>query len=269
MITERRPSNSALLLSVLMLLATWAGSPLLASDAPTKPKLWERIKTATNQSLERRQGQQPRSASGLYASPQHDGALFEVISPAIGGRFEGLFAQDDHTQAQLGRLQWPRAAITFTEFGANLPCWTVRARIWSSAKASRDETFRICAAPVQITDDLGNAATMKEANLFHLNRRLQGVRTMSMAHTGTERTQGPNPPLQPWFFRLTDDPSGRRDIGDQLMAILPRLAWVSGYATDADLHLDGRGIATGFQDPRLWFAGFDPAGNRDQAEVQP
>ncbi|WP_284567247.1 hypothetical protein [Xanthomonas graminis] len=67
-----------------------------------------------------------------------------------------LFAQK--TGAYAGRLDWPMVALTFTEWGEKLPCWTVEARIWTG---SNTKTFRACAdAPPTETDDFGEAAEL-------------------------------------------------------------------------------------------------------------
>jgi hypothetical protein len=196
---------------------------------------------------------------------QYKGPIFEAIQPKSGGRFSGLFAHDDHTQAQLGRLQWPRAAITFVEYGGQLTCWTARARIWTDARNHHDETFRVCESPISGTDDLGQPVHLNEMSARYLNSRLQGVRTMTLPHTGTQHTEGPNPPLQPWDIKISAPLGHDNPIAVELYKILPRLAWVAGYATAADVFQGNATIATGFQDPRMWFAGFDPAGNRDAA----
>jgi hypothetical protein len=234
---------------------------------PQKPSFWQRVKNGVAQGVEqsRTGSKRQTSLSDGLTDNRHQGPVFEPISPASGGRFQGLFASGDHQMAQLGQLSWPRAAITFVEYGGELPCWTMRAKIWTSARASTVETFRICDAPVMSKDDLGQAATLQESSLLYLNRRMLGVRVLSGANTGTERTEGPNPPLEPWNIRVSRTSTSHRNIGEQLSMILPRLAWVSGYATDADIYRGSRTIATGFQDSRMWFAGFDPAGNRDAA----
>ncbi|WP_139225013.1 hypothetical protein [Dokdonella immobilis] len=230
-----------------------------------KPSFWQRVKNGVAQGVEQSRTGSKRQTSlsdGLTDS-RHQGPVFEPINPPTGGRFQGLFASDDHQKAQLGQLSWPRAAITFTEYGGELACWTIRAKIWSSPRANTVETFRVCDAPVMSKDDLGQAATLQESSLLYLNRRMLGVRVMSGPNTGSERTEGPNPPLEPWNIRVSRTATSHRNIGEQLSMILPRLAWVSGYATDADIYRGSRTIATGFQDSRMWFAGFDPAGNRD------
>ena len=156
-----RTSRQLLPLIALVAVALGAApASIAASESAPKPSLWDRMKTGAKQGYERSELGRGRSASSAVPESSADGPLFEPITPATGGRFEGLFANDDHTQAQRGQLQWPRAAITFTEFGSTLPCWTVRARIWSSATKSEDETFRICDAPVTSTDDLGRATTL-------------------------------------------------------------------------------------------------------------
>lgn len=251
--------------AVLVALFVLSGvAPAHAEEASPKPSLWERMKTGARQGVEQSQLGQQRRRNSQPAAASHEGPLFEPISPSTGGRFEGLFANDDHTQAQRGQLQWPRAAITFTEYGSTLNCWTVRARIWSSANKSEEETFRICDAPVTSTDDLGRATRYELTPVMFLNNRMRGVRTMALAHTGAQRTEGPNPPLEPWGVNIAREGDGdRNSIAMKLDSILPRLGLVAGYVTEADMYAGERTIATGFQDPRMWFVRFDPKGNRD------
>lgn len=261
------PSSGWAFAVFVALVAVGGVSRAHAEEATPKPSLWERMKTGAKQGVERSELGRGRSAAApTDTTATTDGALFEPITPATGGRFEGLFAKDDHTQAQRGQLQWPRAAITFTEYGSTLPCWTVRVRIWLSATKSEDETFRICDAPVTSTDDLGRATTFELMPVMFLNNRMRGVRTMmAMAHTGTQRTEGPNPPLEPWGVSIARDGDGdRNSIAMKLDNILPRLGLVAGYVTEADMYAGERTIAIGFQDARMWFVRFDPKGNRDR-----
>ena len=256
---------------VALLIMSMGAAMAAPPEPPPSPSLWDRVKTGARQGVARSQlgqgGQSgSRSLSTQIVDRQYHGAIFEAISPANGGRFQGLFAQDDHTQAQQGRLAWPRAALTFAEYGASLPCWTIRARIWTTAKAHRDETFKVCASPITQTDDAGRGVSLNESTVLYLNSRMRGVRTMSLPNTGSQRTEGPNPPLEPWGIKLGRDNSGRPDLGKQLAAILPRIAWVSGYANDSDMFRGSQTIATTFQDARMWFAGFAPEGNVDARE---
>lgn len=264
------PSRSALtrgwaFAAFVALLIVGSGMPAHAEEAPPKPSLWERMKSGAKQGYERSElGRGRRVAATTGTEGTTDGPLFEPVSPATGGRFEGLFTNDDHAQAQRGQLQWPRAAITFTEYGSTLDCWTVRARIWSSANKYEEETFRICDAPVTSTDDLGRATTFEQTPVMFLNNRMRGVRTMAMAHTGAQRSEGPNPPLEPWGVNIAREGDGdRNSIAMKLDAILPRLGLVAGYVNEADMYAGERTIATGFQDARMWFVRFDPKGNRD------
>ena len=260
-------ARSCVALLIMSMGAAMAAPP----ESPPSPSLWDRVKSGAREGVAQSQlGQGGRSGSRSLSTQivdrQYHGPMFEAISPTTGGRFQGLFAQDDHTQAQQGRLAWPRAALTFVEYGASLPCWTIRARIWTTAKAHRDETFKVCASPITQTDDAGRSVTLSESTVLYLNSRMRGVRAMAMPNTGAQRTEGPTPPLEPWGIKLGRDNSGRPDLGKQLAAILPRIAWVSGYATDADVFRGSQTIATGFQDARMWVAGFDPAANVDARE---
>jgi hypothetical protein len=196
---------------------------------------------------------------GKTGSLTSSGAIYTPISGA--GRLLGLFKADNYQQAQLGRLDWPRVALTFTEWGASLPCWTVEARIWTSASASTTETFRACAdAPLTDTDDLGETAELNTAALWKGRDTLNGIRVLpSKSNTGAQRSTGPNPPAQPFVLNVS-----RPAVSDKAVDIALRVAWISGFIQTADLHPGPSGLLTPFKDSRLWIAGFKPDGNRDR-----
>jgi len=187
------------------------------------------------------------------------GALYTPLSG--DGKLPGLFKGDNHQAAQAGRLDWPRAALTFTEWGVSLPCWTVEARIWTSPTASSVETFRICAdAPLTDTDDLGEVAELNTSAVWKGRNTLNGVRVPpSHPNTGAQRSTGPNPPAQPFVVNVS-----RPGVADRAVDVALRVAWVSGFLQTADLHPGASGLLTPFKDTRLWIAGFKPDGNRDK-----
>ena len=252
------------ILTPILLLGMLVGTNHCFAEEPSakaeKQSFWQRLKSGvtigTQQSLSDRKGK-----SNWRVETQ--GPIFEPLDPPSGGQFQGLFASDDHQLAQQGQLAWPRVAITFVEYGGALPCWTLRARIWSSPKSNTVETFRICNAPVGDTDDLGQEAVIDDASLFYLNSRLNGLRVMTGEHTSTQRTEGPLPPLKPWDINIARENYTPSPISLQLTNILPRLAWASGYANEEDIFRGNATLATGFRDPRMWYVGFDPKGNRD------
>lgn len=173
-----------------------------------------------------------------------------------------MFKAEDHQQAQLGRLDWPRAALTFKEWGASLSCWTVEVRIWTSATASSTETFQACAdAPLTITDDLGDTAELTDnARAKATTDLMVGLRVRpNRPNTGDQRTTGPNPPREPFNVRASRD-----GVADQARKVALSAAWVSGYLRAEDLYPGPSGILTPFRDTRMWIAGFDPAGDRDK-----
>jgi len=172
-----------------------------------------------------------------------------------------LFKGDNHQLAQQGKLDWPRVALTYTEWGASLPCWTVEARIWTGPASSTTETFRTCAnAAVTETDDLGDTAELNTSALWKGRDTLTGVRVPSgKPNTGASRSTGPNPPAQPFVVNVS-----RPGVSDRAVDVALRVAWVSGFIQTSDLHPGPSGILTPFKDSRMWIAGFNAGGNRDR-----
>ncbi|WP_447896443.1 hypothetical protein [Stenotrophomonas acidaminiphila] len=177
-----------------------------------------------------------------------------LYTPVTGEQtFKGLFRNEDHDQAIQGRLQWPRVALTFTEYGRSLPCWTVKATIWTNAQHSTIETFKTCLdAPLAQVNDLGETTVTNRyigfENLMAAQPRFGGTPT-----TGSERTTGPNPPRL--LFNVNVDSDMRQKVRNAVV----NSAWVSGfYGQGNDLS-----HASIFYDYRMWIAGFDPAGNRN------
>ncbi|MEB2125776.1 hypothetical protein VDS34_21600 [Xanthomonas campestris pv. campestris] len=197
--------------------------------------------------------------AGTKAGSQVQGSIYAPISGA--GRLPNLFKGDNHQQAQLGKLDWPRVALTFTEWGASLRCWTGEARIWTSPTASTTETFRTCFdAAVTETDDLGETAELNSAALWKGRDSLSGIRVPpSKPNTGAQRSTGPTPPAQPFVVNVS-----RPGVADRALDVSLRIAWVAGFIQTADLHPGASGLLTPFKDNRLWIAGFKPDGNRDK-----
>ncbi|WP_047125873.1 hypothetical protein [Xanthomonas arboricola] len=197
--------------------------------------------------------------SGSKAGSQGTGSIYTPVSGA--GKLPGLFKGDNHQAAQAGKLDWPRVALTFTEWGASLPCWTVEARIWTGPAASNTETFRACAdAPLTETDDLGETVELNTSALWKSRDALNGIRVPpSKPNTGAQRSTGPNPPSQPFVVNVS-----RPGVADRAVDVALRVGWVSGFIQTADLHPGASGLLTPFKDTRLWVAGFKPDGNRDK-----
>lgn len=167
-----------------------------AQDAqPQKPGFFRQLGKSLADSGKQMVGIQPNPGSKTRA--QGTGAIYASLNGA--GKLPGLFKGDNHQQAQLGKLEWPRVALTFTEWGASLPCWTVEARIWTSPTASSTETFRTCFdAAVTETDDLGETAELNTSALWKGRDTLNGVRVPpSKPNTGAQRSTGPNPRPSP------------------------------------------------------------------------
>ncbi|HFF6158317.1 TPA: hypothetical protein ACGCG0_000941 [Stenotrophomonas maltophilia] len=242
--------------AVALLALAIASFPALAQQ-PAEPKpgffrqLGKSLKDAGQQAL----GAKPAAGAAMAAGP-----LYTPISGA--GRINGLFKNENHQSAQQGRLDWPRVALTYKEWGASLPCWTVEARIWTGATASTTETFQACAdAPLTITDDLGEQAELNSnARAKATTDLMVGLRVRAgKPNTGDDRTTGPTPPREPFNVRTT-----REGVAWQARKVALSAAWVSGFLRADDLYPGPSGMLTPFRDTRMWIAGFDPAGNRDK-----
>jgi hypothetical protein len=250
--------------AVASLLALSFSLPVLAQEevpaAPNKPGFFRQLGTSLKDA-----GQQ---AIGVKASPTNREApgrsngLGAIYTPLSGAsKLPKLFRADNHQQAQLGKLEWPRVALTFQEWGTSLPCWTVEARIWTSSSASTTETFRTCSdAPLTETDDLGEVAELNDAALWKGRDTLKGLRVLpSKPNTGSQRSTGPNPPAQPFQVNVSRDA-----VANRAGEVALRVAWVSGFIQTSDLHPGPSGILTPFKDARMWIAGFNADGNRDR-----
>ncbi|MBB3823464.1 hypothetical protein FHT03_003523 [Xanthomonas arboricola] len=242
------------------LLALTLASPLAAQaqDVPEqKPAFFRQLGKGLADTGKQMVGIKP-NASGKPGS-QGTGSIYAPLSGA--GKLPGLFKGDNHQQAQLGKLEWPRVALTFTEWGASLPCWTAEARIWTSPTASTTETFRTCFdAAVTETDDLGDTAELNTAALWKGRDSLSGIRVApSRSNTGAQRSTGPNPPAQPFVVNVS-----RPGVADRAVDVSLRIAWVAGFIQTADLHPGPSGMLTPFKDNRMWIAGFKPDRNRDK-----
>ncbi|PPT23123.1 hypothetical protein [Xanthomonas arboricola] len=244
--------------AALLALALAAPLTTQAQDAQSqKPGFFRQLGKSLADSGKQMVGIKPNG--GTKAGSQGTGSIYTPVSGA--GKLPQLFKGGDHQQAQLGRLEWPRVALTFTEWGTSLPCWTAEARIWTSPTASTTETFRTCFdAPVTETDDLGETAELNNTALWKGRDSLTGIRVLpSRPNTGAQRSAGPNPPAQPFVVNVS-----RPGVADRAVDVSLRIAWVSGFIQTADLHPGPSGMLTPFKDTRLWIAGFKPDGNRDK-----
>jgi hypothetical protein len=188
-------------------------------------------------------------------------ALYIPVNPPKGAKFSGLFSKDpDHMKGFRGEYQWPRAALTFVEYGEKLPCWTIKARIWTSSSHSTNEEFKTCANSQMIfTNDLGKEVT-PSYNWDGMLSAVAGVITASrVTNTGSNRTTGPNPPN-----KLYPMDAGSIEMNSQLESILLRVMFVSGQTNPKGLDMSSKREIESFRDSRMWIAGFDPEGNRDK-----
>lgn len=226
-------------------------------EAPNRPGFFRQLGTSLKNAGGQMVGVKP--AQGGAKAAAGAGAIYAPVSG--GGKLPGLFKGDNHQLAQQGKLDWPRVALTYTEWGASLPCWTVEARIWTSPASSTTETFRTCAsAAVTETDDLGEVAELNDAALWKGKDTLRGIRVLpSKPNTGAQRSTGPNPPAQPFQVNVSRDA-----VANRAGEVALRVAWVSGFIQTSDLHPGPSGILTPFKDSRMWIAGFKPDGNRDR-----
>ncbi|WP_423164657.1 hypothetical protein [Stenotrophomonas maltophilia] len=242
--------------AVALLALAIASFPALAQQpAEPKPGFFRQLGKSLKDA-----GQQALGAKSATGSASATGSLYAPISGA--GRINGLFKSENHQAAQQGRLDWPRVALTYKEWGASLPCWTVEARIWTSATASTLETFRACAeAPLTIKDDLGEEAELNSnARAKATTDLMVGLRVRpGKPNTGDDRTTGPTPPREPFNVRTT-----REGVAWQARKVALSAAWISGFLRADDLYPGPSGMLTPFRDTRMWIAGFDPTGNRDK-----
>lgn len=245
---------ATLLLSAHVVSAQEASQPNPESG---KPGFFRQLGTSLKNAGQEMIGVKPTGATASQAPGNQP--IYTAVSGA--GNIQGLFKGDNHQLAQQGRLDWPRVALTFQEWGTSLPCWTVEARIWTSAAASTTEVFRTCAdAALTETDDLGDTAELNSAALWKGRDSLMGVRVQSnKANTGASRSSGPNPPSQPFVVNVS-----RPGVSDKAVDVALRVAWVSGFIQTADLHPGPSGMLTPFKDGRMWIAGFRSEGNRDR-----
>ncbi|PZS82933.1 hypothetical protein A7X84_10020 [Stenotrophomonas maltophilia] len=245
---------AALLLSAYAVSAQEAAQPKPESE---RPGFFRQLGTSLKNAGQEMIGVKPTGATASQASGNQP-----IYTPVSGaGKIQGLFKGDNHQLAQQGRLDWPRVALTYTEWGMSVPCWTVEAKIWTGPSASTTETFRTCAnAPVTVTDDLGDTAEFNTAALWKGRDSLTGVRVPTgKPNTGASRSTGPNPPAQPFVVNVS-----RPGVSDRAVDVALRVAFVSGFLQTADLHPGAAGMLTPFKDGRMWIAGFKPEGNRDR-----
>jgi len=242
--------------AVALLALAIASFPALAQQpAEPKPGFFRQFGKSLKDA-----GQQALGAKPAAGTTPAVGPLYMPINGV--GRINGLFKNEDHQSAQQGRLDWPRVALTYKEWGASLPCWTVEARIWTSPTASTNETFRACAdAPLTIRDDLGEEAELNSnARAKATTDVMVGLRVRAgKPNTGDDRTTGPTPPREPFNVRTT-----REGVAWQARKVALSAAWVSGFLRADDLYPGPSGMLTPFRDTRMWIAGFDPTGNRDK-----
>lgn len=89
-----------------------------AQDVPAqKPGFFRQLGKSLADSGKQMVGIKPNS--GTKAGNHATGSIYAPISGV--GKLSGLFKGDNHQAAQAGRLDWPRVALTFTEWGHPCP----------------------------------------------------------------------------------------------------------------------------------------------------
>lgn len=126
-----------------------------------------------------------------------------VYTPISGGNtLSGLFAGQNQHKANYGQIAYPRVALEYLSFGADQPCWKVRATIWRGPKQSHDEVFQVCDAPIVVRDAVGQSGQLNPQGIID---KIDGTRApMNVSNTGDQRTRGPLPPLRPMSVQLAN-----------------------------------------------------------------
>ncbi len=249
--------TKGLVLATILLMSPLAMAQ--AEQAPKKPGFFRQLGNSLKDAG--RQMVHLPTEKGSTSRPGRGAVV--LYSPISGeGRLKDLYRQEDHQAAKLGKMEWPRVALTFKEWGASLPCWTVEATIWTSPKASSVETFQACGdAPLTIKDDIGEEAELND------NARAKATTDIMVGlyvrpgkpNTGDQRTAGPTPPREPFNVQVARD-----GVAEQARKVALSAAWVSGFIRAEYLAPGPKGLMVPFKDTRMWIGGFDPAGNRDK-----
>ncbi|TAM04917.1 MAG: hypothetical protein EPN70_10150 [Paraburkholderia sp.] len=185
-----------------------------------------------------------------------------VYTPISGGSsLSGLFAGQNQQRANYGQIPYPRVALDYLTYGANLPCWKIRATIWSSPKRSHDEVFQICDAPIVVKDAVGQAGTL---NTQAIVDKLDQTRApLNVVNTGEQRTRGPLPPLRAMSVPLasTGPMFQANPLQVRLDAINARIAYIAGYVPLGDSSLMSV-VSSAFYDYRIWIWKFEEGGQQ-------
>lgn len=152
-------------------------------------------------------------------------------------------------------MGWPRVAISFTKWGANLSCWQGRADIWTDYKTHAIEDFEACNVRWPLVDALGRksyfAANTEQMRLFEL----ETVNPIVVAKsTGSTRTAGPNPPSYPLKITIASDQSlETAKISMAVRRILMNVGMYSGFIPEDMGRMNKK-------DGRFWFYKFELQG---------
>lgn len=240
----------------LVLMAVFMG-PAMAQDA--QPGFFQRLGHAAKQGVNDAFHPGQASSQDMYrvvqSGPVHFAGLFNG-TPRPG------------YSATVG---WPRAAVTFTRYGAKEACWSGQVVIWTNARSSSAEAFEVCATPsIVVNDAAGHAQSYDPHSADEIALHFINQSAPERENTGTQRTTGPLPPLHPFKLVLQDYSMNQRtqtaapnalgahidmtSMADRYTDILLRLAVVSGYAQPEDFS----SRTTVITDSRLWVVGFAP-----------
>lgn len=107
------------LAAALLLTSHAAGAQSHAEqeEVPNRPGFFRQLGSSLKDAGQQMVGVKP--ARGTKATVG-GGDIYTPISGA--GKIRGLFKADNHQLAQQGKLDWPRVALTYTEWGASLTC---------------------------------------------------------------------------------------------------------------------------------------------------
>lgn len=205
-------------------------------------------------------GEIQKQATGtLSAEPEK---LFEVIG-ASTSTFKDIFRDTKRPDLSSLDTGYPRVAVTYTDWGANMKCWKIRADIWKSASAHTTENVKVCDVPYVIKDDIGQAAQLTPVTLANIYNLLASDQSRSdWRNTGADRTIGPIPPKLTWKINIAGSAiSGLPNEGDLLRsreeAIATRVALITGWHEYDKAAKNAAANIALTKDARLWFVKFD------------
>ena len=238
------------IVSIAMLCFVGFNSSAQDEPAPpsttSQPSFWQRVGAKTKEAA----GAIGKGVSNGVQEVAHPGSTrgnaYRPINP-VNGSLENIFPAFQLEQAGKGQIPWPRIALTVEDYGVHLDCWTFKAKVWTSAISTHDETFQICgSAPIRTKNDLGEEQLSVPSPILGQMNANAATAMYAPQNTGDALTEGPYPP-QMLFYRNIPEPLRQAQI-----PILVQLLTVTGFM---------RNISGANHDYRMWIAGYNPAGN--------